>query len=230
MVAEILARIDWAATGAMIGGLSTAVVAILTLVLVRENRLLRRAGNSPVVVAHFEPHPEGNGVVKLAFSNVGTGPALDVTYSFEQQHFENYRLIFRHEKERPPLTMIGQGEKFSFIFAMGFDLFRPRDPKVSGPLPPFRVNVSWRSSGSSKVRSRSYVLDIGAYSKIPGVSAKPYGVKISEELTTISRHLAVLARSSGTSVPLVEITEIEDDVMRKSKADRPSDGGSQPGG
>ena len=105
MLAEILARIDWAATGAMIGGLSTAVVAILTLVLVRENRLLRRAGNSPVVVAHFEPHPEGNGVVKLAFSNVGTGPALDVTYSFEQQHFENYRLIFRHEKERPPLDL-----------------------------------------------------------------------------------------------------------------------------
>lgn len=226
MLTEILSRMDWAATGAMIGGLSTAVVAILTLVLVRENRLLRRAGNSPVVVAHFEPHPEGNGAVKLAFSNVGTGPALDVTYSFEQQHFDNYHLIFQHEKERPPLTMIGQGDKFSFIFAVGFNLFRPKNPNISGPLPPFRVNVSWRAVGRKKTVSRSYRLDIASYSEVPGVSSKPYGVKISDELATINKHLAVLARSSGKPVSFVDITEIEDEVLRRVKTGPPSDGGT----
>ena len=75
--------IDWSATGTMIGGLSTLVVAVLTIFLVRENRLLRKAGNSPRIVAHFEVHPDGNGGLNLALSNVGTGPALDVSFSFE---------------------------------------------------------------------------------------------------------------------------------------------------
>ena len=53
MIGEWFSSIDWSATGGMIGGISTLVVAVLTYVLVRENRLLRKAGNSPLVVAHF---------------------------------------------------------------------------------------------------------------------------------------------------------------------------------
>src|SRR5690606_35632009 len=106
---------DWAAIGAVVGGVSTAVVALLTWVLIQENRLIRKAGNSPRIVASFEPHPEGNRALKLALSNVGTGPALDVSYSFEYEDgdFENYDLLLKYAVSRPAITMIAQGEKFS---------------------------------------------------------------------------------------------------------------------
>lgn len=214
---EFFAQIDWSATGAMIGGVSTFVVAVLTFSLIRENKLLRRAGNSPLVVAHFETHPDGNGAVNLVFSNVGTGPAFDVAYSFEQQDFNNYDLIFRNEGERPPLTMLGQGEKFSFIFAVGFNLFRPRDPEVSKHLQPFRVNVSWRSLGSRRVCERSYRLDVAAYSGLPGIVAKPVLVKVHDELSAMNKHLERLTRMVSKSPVFVEVGEIKDGVAKIAK-------------
>lgn len=211
MIGEWFSSIDWSATGGMIGGISTLVVAVLTYVLVRENRLLRKAGNSPLVVAHFETHPDGNGAVLLTFSNVGTGPALDVSYKIEcdQNDFENYEIILRDLKERPPLTMVGQGEKFSFIFAIGFNLFSPKDPSFSKQLNPFGVKVSWRSVGERKARSATYCLDVSAYAGLPGIASKTPVVKIADELSEIKKHLAKLASDQGGLASFVDTTQIQ---------------------
>lgn len=211
MIVGWLSNVDWASTGAMIGGMSTLVVACLTYVLIKENKLLRRAGNSPVVVAHFETHPDGNGAVMLALSNVGTGPAFDVSYVFECDHadFSNYDLIFKHEKERPPLTMIGQGAKFSFIFAVGYRLFMPKDSGISHKLQPFYVRVNWRSLGSVKIQSARYLLDVAAYEGIPGITSKPALVKISDDLAAINRHLAKMASHAVSQSGYIDVTDIE---------------------
>src|SRR5690606_22909348 len=89
--------VDWAAMGAMLSGLATAAVAVLTVLVVCENRKLRKAGNSPRVVAHFELHRDGTGGLNLALSNVGTGPAFDVSFEFEREpgDFENYEIILK---------------------------------------------------------------------------------------------------------------------------------------
>lgn len=162
--------IDWAATGAMIGGLSTLVVASLTFTLVRENKLLRKAGNSPRVVAHFEFHPDGNGGLNLALSNVGTGPAFDVSFSFEKddRDFKNYSIVVNYAQERPPMTMVEQGGKVSFLFAVGYQLFKPNDPSISKRLKPFVVKVNWRAADTTPF-SATYQLDVAAYLGLPGL-------------------------------------------------------------
>ncbi|MGY0559863.1 hypothetical protein ACW7G2_03960 [Luteimonas sp. A277] len=210
MIGEWFVNIDWVATGGMVGGLSTFTVALLTCILIKENKLLRKAGNSPLVVAHFETHPDGNGAVLLAFSNVGTGPALDVSYKIEcdQNDFDNYEIIIRDLKERPPLTMIGQGEKFSFIFAVGFNLFRPKDPGISKRLKPFGVKVSWRSV-DEMVQSASYSLDVSTYSGLPGIASKSPLVKIADELSAIKQQLAKLVSSQDGLASFIDTTEIE---------------------
>lgn len=184
-------HIDWAATGSMVGGLSTLVVAVLTLALVKENRLLRNAGSSPKVVAHFELHADGNGGLNMALSNVGTGPAFDVSFSFEKDDndFKNYGIIADYAQTRPAMTMIAQGEKISFLFAITYQLFKPKDPNISEQLKPFKVNVSWRTSGSSKMVSDTYVLDVAAYAGLPGMMNKPPLLKIADELAAIKKQI-----------------------------------------
>jgi len=203
----------------MISGLSTLVVALLTYVLIKENKLLRKAGNSPLLVAHFETHPDGNGAVLLAFSNVGTGPALDVSYEIDcdQGDFDNYDVIFRDSKERPPLTMIGQGEKFSFIFAVAFNLFRPKNPSVSKQLKPFSVKVTWRSVDDKRLRSASYRLDVAAYSGLPGIASRPTLVRISDDLSAIKQHLAKLTSIPDGLALFAETTEIDQETRTSVK-------------
>lgn len=215
---------DWAAIGAVVGGVSTAVVAVLTWILIRENRLLRKAGSSPRVVASFEPHPAGNGALRLALSNVGTGPALDVSYSFEYEagDFENFELLFKHAEQRPAMTMIGQGEKFSFTFAIGFHLFKPKNPEVSRQLRPFKVNVSWRSVDSRQIQSEKYVLDIAAYGGLPGLIEKPPVIRIADELEGIRKHLGKLVSSPGVVLRTVDATCLEQNI-RTSQPGAPAD-------
>lgn len=214
---------DWAAIGAVVGGVSTAVVALLTWVLIQENRLIRKAGNSPRIVASFEPHPEGNGALKLALSNVGTGPALDVSYSFEYEDgdFENYDLLLKYAVSRPAITMIAQGEKFSFIFAIGYKLFKPKDPRVSTQLRPFFVSVTWRSLDSQMVLSEKYRLDIDAYRGLPGLIEKPPLVRMADSLEAIRMLVAKFATNSGDSPRCVDLTSLEQSVRTKTPLSSP---------
>ena len=210
--------IDWAATGAMIGGLSTLVVAFLTFTLVRENKLLRKAGNSPRVVAHFEFHPDGNGGLNLALSNVGTGPAFDVLFSFEKddRDFKNYSIVVDYAQERPPMTMVEQGGKVSFLFAVGYQLFRPNDPNISKRLKPFVVKVNWRAADTTPF-SATYQLDVAAYSGLPGLMNKPPLLKIVDELASIKKQLE--SRSS-ICTPLLDATKLEQEMRNVVKGAR----------
>ncbi|GAB1576221.1 hypothetical protein [Bordetella petrii] len=210
--------IDWAATGAMIGGLSTLVVAFLTFTLVRENKLLRKAGNSPRVVAHFEFHPDGNGGLNLALSNVGTGPAFDVSFSFEKddRDFKNYSIVVNYAQERPPMTMVEQGGKVSFLFAVGYQLFKPNDPSISKRLKPFVVKVNWRAADTTPF-SATYQLDVAAYSGLPGLMNKPPLLKIVDELASIKKQLA--SRSS-ICTPLLDATKLEQEMRNVVKGAR----------
>lgn len=212
--------IDWSATGTMIGGLSTLAVAILTVLLIRENKLLRKAGSAPRVVAHFEFHPDGNGGLNLALSNVGTGAALDVSFSFEydDEDFNNYNIIVDYAQKRPAITMIAQGDKVSFLFAVGFQLFKPKDKNVSKQLKPFQVNVSWRAPGSSKLFSERYPLDVAAYAGLPGMMNKPPLLKIADELCALNKNLA-----SCACMPLLDATMPEQST--RSIAKGTSEGG-----
>lgn len=204
-----LSDINWTATGTMIGGLSTVTVAILTKFLVKENRLLRKAGNSPRVVAHFEFHPDGTGGLNLALSNLGTGPALDVSFSFERddEDFKNYEILVNYVQQRPAITVIAQGNKISFLFAVGFQLFKPKNENISKQLKPFGVRVNWRASDGDRQFSEVYRLDVAAYSELPGMMTKPPLLKIADELCALNKRLA-----SCACMPLLDATKLEQHI------------------
>ena len=129
----------------ILSGLSTVAIAILTVFLWRENRLLRKAGSEPRLVSYFEPHPDGTGGLNIAIANIGRGPARDVFIQFkgDESSFSNYDLILDCSNKRGPLTLIPQGDKISVLFAIGYQLFKPKNAEKKEPLPPFTIVLKW---------------------------------------------------------------------------------------
>lgn len=80
--------LDWIAQNAnAVTAIATAVIAaftmltaVLTRVLMAENRRLRKAGTEPEVTAYLIPHPDGNGAINFVLANIGQGPARNVTF------------------------------------------------------------------------------------------------------------------------------------------------------
>lgn len=60
---------------------TTIVYACLTRVLAQENRLLRKAGSAPQVVAYLAQHAYTRQAIDFVLANVGRGPALHVSYT-----------------------------------------------------------------------------------------------------------------------------------------------------
>src|SRR5690554_1891453 len=126
---EIVEYMEWLVDlGTITSGFSTLVIAGLTFFLWRENRALRKAGSEPKMVAHFEIHPGGSGAIDISLSNVGTGPARDVSFNLKtNDDFQNYSIDFNWLEKRSAITLIPQGHKLSFHFAMGFSLMTPNN-------------------------------------------------------------------------------------------------------
>ena len=62
---------------------STVITVILTWVLARENRLLRKAETEPQVVAYLAIPPLYQNFLNFVLANVGRGPARKVSFEFD---------------------------------------------------------------------------------------------------------------------------------------------------
>lgn len=214
IIGPIVDALNWlGGIATTVSGYSTFAVALLTYFLWKENRLLRKAGSEPRVVAHFEIHPDGTGGINMALSNVGTGPAFDVSFSFEadQSDFQKYDIIADYFRDRPAMTLIAQGEKVSFLFAVGFQLFKPKGAKEKdlNPLKPFVVKVNWRASNSKRIHSERYVIDISQYAGLPGMTSKPHLLRIADELSGIRKQLVELTSREMPLPSLIDATNPE---------------------
>ena len=75
---------------------SAVFTAIVTRMLARENRLLRKAGTEPKVVAYLTPELGRHvPLINLNVANIGQGPAQNVVYSIdaEENDFEEYNVL-----------------------------------------------------------------------------------------------------------------------------------------
>src|SRR5687768_14516365 len=90
------------AIAAAISAVSAVAVTLLTILLLFENRRLRRAGNSPEIVAYLAPHPDGHGGVNFILANVGTGPAFDVGFEIiaDETDFVGHNVFLKNDPER----------------------------------------------------------------------------------------------------------------------------------
>jgi hypothetical protein len=203
----------------VLSGFSTAVIAFLTIFLWRENRLLRKAGSEPNLVAYFEPHPDGTGGLNISIANVGTGPARNVYFQFlgESEHFARYNLILDCSKKRGPITLIPQGEKISMLFAVGFQLFKPKDSESNEPIPPFSIRLNWTSLHGANARCEDYLLDVKPYADLPGIINKPYLLKIVDSIDGVGRCVGKLNQDVVSLSNLIETNSLEKSVAHKVK-------------
>ena len=192
-----------------ISAISTLVIACLTGFLYYENRLLRKAGSTPRVVAHFDINPDGAGGINMSLSNIGSGPALDVSFEIivDMEDFRQHEILLDTTRQRAPMALIAQGQKVCFLFGITFELFRTKDNREYKPLNPFRVIVKWKAVGSKKVISEEYSMDISQYAGLPGMLAKPPLVKITDELRGINGQLKKISSWEPAIVDLIDATK-----------------------
>lgn len=203
----------------ILSGLSTVAIAVLTVFLWRENRLLRKAGSEPKLVVYFEPHPDGTGGLNISVANVGTGPARDVYIQFkgEESDFTNYNLILDCTGKRGPLTLIPQGEKISVLFAIGYQLFKPKKGNERQPLPPFSVALEWTNLDGKVVFRDEYKLDVKPYGSLPGFVNKPYLLKIVDSIDGVSKSVSKLNKDVTGLANIIEANRLEEPWVQKHK-------------
>ncbi|WP_194757455.1 hypothetical protein [Aliidiomarina indica] len=208
----------------ILSGFSTVAIAILTVFLWRENRLLRKAGSEPNLVAYFEPHPDGTGGLNISIANVGTGPARNVYFQFlgESEHFTRYDLILDCTTKRGPITLIPQGEKISILFAIGFQLFKPKDSDSKEPMPPFSVRLEWTSLNGANVKCEDYLLDVKPYADLPGIINKPYLLKIVDSIDGVGKRVGKLNQDVRKLSNLIEANSLENRAVNKVKGNNES--------
>lgn len=205
---------------ALMSGISTLAIAILTAFLWFENRALRKAGSSPEVVAYILPHPEGSGAVEFILANVGRGPAFDVVFQFncDEDDFLAHKVLLENDKDRMPLSVIPQGEKVKSLFGTGFELYGKMSHQDIGPLKRFEVHITYKDALGRTHRGKR-IIDIKQFSGLHGILAKSPSAKAAETLDKMEKHLQVISRQVGHYVPLVDVTEIADQRRRKKKGD-----------
>lgn len=203
----------------ILSGLSTVAIAVLTVFLWRENRLLRKAGSEPRLVAYFESHSDGTGGLNIAIANVGKGPAKNVFIQFkeEQSSFSRYDLILDCVPRRGPLTFIPQGDKISILFAIGYQLFKPKNSDTDEPLPPFKVQLEWTDLMGEKAYYEDYILDVKPYGNLPGFSNKPYLLKIVDSIDGVGKSVYKLNQDVKSLTNVIEVSKLENPLVRKVK-------------
>ncbi|MDQ7250763.1 hypothetical protein [Dongia sedimenti] len=174
-----------------ISGLATLVIAIATIVYVKlthqlavENRLLRKAGTEPQVVAYLMPDHIHKTMVNFVLANVGQGAALNVKFSFEADaaDFTRHEVCLTNSDERTAISVLPQGERVTAFFGSGHNLVR------KPALHPFEVLVEYRNTQGLFYRHK-FNLDISQFLGLITLGSPP-DYEMAEALKKIEQHLS----------------------------------------
>lgn len=199
--------------GAVTGlaGIATAVatglIAWLTGTLARENRRLREAGTEPKVVAYLLLDPRYKTMLNFVLANIGQGPALNVTFTFEADHQDlaahNVRLT--GSKDRQVASVLPQGERLVTFFGTGPELLR--EP----PLKPFSVKIEYEDL-KRRAHVGSHKLDVSEFKGLITLGALPEH-EVAEALKKIAKMMDHW--SSGYHKIKVEVSTREEEERRQ---------------
>jgi hypothetical protein len=178
--------------------ITTMVYAWLTAILAKENRLLRKAGTEPQVVAYLSPHPRISGPLQFILANVGQGPAFNVRFRVVSggQDFDSHQA--RLPQPNIPLTVIPQGERYDTFFGMGWDMFA--EPR----LLPFSVEVTYRDLKKHE-HVETFQIDVGQFDGRMTIGDHP-----EEELVKAAKEIASeMQKWTSRSLPVETVTQRE---------------------
>lgn len=212
----------WKDFATVLSGFSTLVIAVLTLFLWQENRLLRKSGSEPRLIAYYEPHPDGTGGLNIAITNVGKGPAKDVYFQFEgdSENFAKYDLVLDCSHRRGPIATIPQDGKISIFFAVGYQLFSPKSEEKSStkkPIDPFHILIEWQSMGGRKNHADRFLLDVKPYANLPGFINKPHLLKLVDSVNAVGKQIGALKPEVGRLANLIEANTLDTAAAQKVK-------------
>lgn len=202
----------------LITAVATVVLAVLTALLLLENRRLRNAGSAPQVVAYLSAHRDGSGAVQFVLANIGKGPAFAVQFSLvcDEDDFATHEVLLRNDAERMAMAVLPQDEKLASLFGIGFVLFGKVGDKRIDPLKPFSVNIKYHDVLGRKFESQR-VIDIKQFAGLAGITAKSNERQVAQSLERIEQHLATIARQAGRFSAFVDTTQLSDQWVKKAK-------------
>lgn len=204
----------------IISGLSTFAIAVLTIFLWQENKMLRKAGSKPHLVANFEVHPDGTGGINIVISNTGKGPARDIYFEFSNHvELDKYNILFDHTLKRGPLTLLPQGDKLSFLFAISFELFIPKNSNEEKVIEPFYVSLEWKSLDGRKKFQEKYLLDIRPYGDLPGLLNEPPSLKIANAIESLEKRVKELKPEIRNLSKTIDATTMKDTFRQARNID-----------
>ena len=213
---------QWVHLATVVSALATAAIAVLTILLVCENRKLRKAAKEPQVVAYLVPHPDGNGGVNIVFANVGLGLAKNVLFSIkcDEADFQAHHVLMKTLKGHAPINAIPSGEKIVALFGIGFELFGNLGGEPIARLKPFVVEINFTSIDGVKGSTTSNI-DISQFTGLVGMMNKPALRGIETTLKSMDKRFEVLASASRKFVSFVDATSMEDSIRQNRKGDTP---------
>ena len=136
---------------------SAIVTVLLTRSLANENRLMRKAGTEPKVVAYLATDSQHPHAVNFVLANVGRGPAKNVEFTIEadMNEFMAHRVssVFTNKSGGRGTDMLPQGERIQSFFGVGPSLLMPQ------PLRCFSVSLIYEDLNGNR-HENSHQLDV----------------------------------------------------------------------
>lgn len=162
---------------------SAIITAVATKTLARENRLLRKAGTEPKVVAYLIIHPLYQTILNFVLANVGQGPARNISFKFnaDETDLDIHGVALRNSTDREVLGFLPQGESIQVFFGSGLDLYK--EPK----LKPFEVAVEYDDM-DGKHHIERCPIDIAQFDGFTSLG-KPPEREVADSLKKIEGHL-----------------------------------------
>ena len=143
-----MSLVEWLNSNhALISAVATVVIAVsaivtvwLTRTLANENRLMRKLGTQPEVVAYLATDSQRPRVVNFVLANVGRGPAKNVEFAIDADmtQFVAHEVspVFLNNAGGKGTDMLPQGERIQSFFGVGPDLL------ANPPLRCFNVTIT----------------------------------------------------------------------------------------
>jgi hypothetical protein len=198
--------------------LASIVTAWITAALAKENRLLRKAGTEPEVVAYLMADPRFPNVVNLVLANIGQGPALDVEFSLDgdQADFEAHEVRLRNDEHRKPIAVLPHAERLTAFFGTGPELLK--EPQ----LKPFAMSLTY-ADVRRKRRARRFNLDVAQFKGISTVG-RPSDYEAAEALKQIADRIkdwsSGFARLKVEAITTAERERRDREFVEKARRDK----------
>ena len=183
--------LDWLKdNGAAVTALATAVIAasavvtaVLTARLAADNRRLRKAGTEPNLVVYLQPDPQHFVFFRLVISNVGNGPAFDVSIRCygDLDDLKSHGVKLEQIHDRLVQGVVPPGDSVALHFGDG------REFTKNPPIKPFVARLRYTDiKGRSQEQSNQ--IDPHKFSGLHGPFT-PVEERIAKAIEKIEQHL-----------------------------------------